>query len=120
MYNSAMDAKTELSNFIISTYWNSKGSFPKLVEKLGALVPRTGSIPGNKNPALEKFRVAQNCYYDLYNNGLCNRKREFRNVFGFASTRYSVGGEFTLELYQKVEAGMDAIILAAGREQGLI
>ena len=117
-----MDAKIEFNNFLSTTYWGSKGSYPRLAEKLQALVPSSGEVKdAKKNPALEKFRKAQNCYYDLYNNGLYNRKREFRDVFGFTSTRYSVApGEFMLEMYQKVETEMDAIILAAGREQGLI
>lgn len=121
-------ARDEFCAFMATTYWGNKGSFPVLQENLHKLVPVEGEVKdADKNPALEKFRKAVNCYYDLYNNGLCNRKSEFRAVFGIVSSKYkiesvgSVGaGTYLTELYQLVETEMDKIILAAGREQGLI
>ena len=95
-------------------YWNGNGTYQALNDKLRTLIPHEGPVPTG-SPKLEKLRVAGNCYYDLFNNGLGNRAAEFRRVFGF-------GGKYITEngFYEpKLEAMMDDIILAAGLEQGL-
>lgn len=107
---------------IKNSYWNNNGRFQMYVEELEALIPSEGEVnEPRKNKALEKFRKASNCYYDLYNNGLCNRASEFREVFGIASTKYKekVGrySSFVDELYDRVETVMDEIILNAVKEQ---
>lgn len=104
------------------TYWNNAGKHQEQATKLNELVPTQGSVKHpKKNKALEKFRKAQNCYYDLYNNGLCNRKAEFRRVFNILSSQYIyAGGRFIDEvLYDKVELLMDDIIEAAAEEQAI-
>jgi len=109
------------------TYWNSKGKYQSLSEKLSALIPSSGEV-GAK--ALEQFRIASNCYYDFYNNGLGNRAAEFRKVFGFGGTRFCRnssgyfpnGGKSSAQIEQfeqRLDAKMDSIILAAAAEQGL-
>jgi hypothetical protein len=119
---------TETDRFIETTYWNNRGSYPKLVEELQKLLPVSGRVPDyEKSPALEEFRIAQNFYYDIYNNGLCNldvlqkaSNRKFHSVFDVSARSHEITrGEFTLEFYQKVEIAMDRIILAAAKEQGL-
>jgi hypothetical protein len=67
----------------MATYWNNKGTHQTIAEALQGLLPAIGEVPEGKttNKALERFRRAQNCYYDLYNNGLCNRAREFSTLF---------------------------------------
>ena len=101
-----------------NTYWNHKGKYPKIQDALANLVPEVGEIPNaDNNPALELFRVASNCYYDLYNNGLCNRATEFRGVFGFGG-HYGRGG-LTQTIVDRTEAEMNRIILAAAKEQGI-
>ncbi len=101
-----------------NTYWNHKGKYPKIQDALANLVPKEGEIPNaDNNPALELFRVASNCYYDLYNNGLCNRATEFRGVFGFGG-HYGRGG-LTQTIVDRTEAEMNRIILAAAKEQGI-
>lgn len=104
------------------TYWDSKGKYGKLLKKLADLVPVSGSVPEpKKNRALEKFRKASNCYYDLYNNGLCNRAAEFRQVFGFGGTIILKDRYRDVDLMiARLEQKMDEIILAAALEQGLI
>ena len=106
------------------TYWNSKGKYQAAADALQHLVPDEGSVPNpRQNKALEKFRCATNCYYDLYNNGLCNRASQFARVFGFGASRYKETwrgyGKFSDRLYVKTEEQMDAIIVAAASEQGL-
>lgn len=99
------------------TYWDSDGKYQERYNKLRDLIPATGEVVNHKqNPALEKLRKASNCYYDLFNNGLCNRASEFRRVFGFAGTWIAKDG---FPYYAPLEDKMDEIILNASREQGI-
>ena len=113
-----------------NTYWNHKGRHERQARALATRVPASGEVTkAICNPALEKFRIASNCYYDLYNNGLCNRFVEFREVFGFhgpwVERDYDAEeyGEtenaawWTRENIDRVETAMDAIVLAAAKEQ---
>ena len=119
------------------TYWSHKGKYPATQEALAALVPAEGEVKDHENnPALEKFRIAANCYYDLYNNGLCNRWEEFEEVFGFVgpyreeeadeddddSRSYYIDNDetwWTQANIDRVEDGINVIILAAAKEQGI-
>jgi hypothetical protein len=111
-----------------STYWAHKGRFEVLNQKLHALVPASGPVKdAAKNPKLELFRKASNVYYDLYNNGLGNDgpRAAFYRIFGFGFTQYEYMGrhrsyEYSPQLYERVEARINEIILEAGVEQGLI
>jgi hypothetical protein len=99
------------------TYWNNKGKYQALANKLDKLIPSEGSVSNpTKNKALEKYRRACNAYYDLFNNGLCNRATEFRKVFGFAGTGIAKQG---FPYCQELEDKMDEIILSATKEQGI-
>lgn len=102
-------------------YWNNNGKYQEFVDELQALVPAQGEVPNKrKNKALEKFRKASNCYYDLFNNGLCNRAREFYHVFGIASGHYKIGRwDHSNRLYEDVEPVMDKIIEDAMAEQAV-
>lgn len=110
-----------------NTYWNHSGKHQDKVDALQALVPAEGPVKGSKNKALERFRKAVNCYYDLYNNGLCNRAASFAKIFKVAPSDYGVGytarclrvARFGPTLYEIVEKRMDEIIEAAVAEQGL-
>lgn len=106
---------TEQKTIYHNTYWNHRGKYPELLEKLNKLIPDEGEVKNqDDNPALEDFRAAQNCYYDLYNNGLCNREDEFREIFGFDGS-----GELTRPTVAGAERIMNKLILAAAKEQGL-
>ena len=109
-----------MSNFE-NTYWNHSGKYEAAAQELNKLIPCEGAVERpHKNRALEKFRKASNCYYDLYNNGLCNRARSFARVFGIASSAYRIGNwRFAMGLYTATEVAMDDIVVAAAREQGL-
>ena len=70
----------------------SMSGFKHLQEELDCLVPFQGMCenPRTKNKCLEKYRQASNAAYDLFNNGLWNRKPLFKKIFGFApNTRYA-------------------------------
>jgi len=118
------------------TYWCHKGKYPEIQDALDKLIPAEGKVVNpDANPALELFRKASNCYYDLYNNGLCNRSEEFEQVFGFVGPYQEWEPEpddddqslvvdvdkawWTVANVNRVETVVDRIILAAAKEQGI-
>lgn len=103
-----------------NTYWNSNGTNQKHYDFLADLIPVSGPCRADR-PALEKLRVAANCYYDLYNNGLCNEAKTFAKVFGFGGT--SIAKRRFLDIDGKVtklEKKMDEIITNAMAEFNLL
>ena len=110
------------------SFWNGNNPLCSAADELGKLVPVEGKVTAKKSRALEKFRKAQNCYYDLYNDGLGNFTGEFRRVFGLASsnykrTRWTRSGrpypEFDVSIYHDVEPLMEQIVVKACYEQGV-
>lgn len=102
-----------------ASYWGGNGTHQELSDKLAELIPIQGEVnEPRKNKALEKFRRASNCYYDLFNNGLCNRAAEFRRVFGFGGTSI-VKNRYADYAVVGLERKMDEIILAAAKEQNI-
>lgn len=111
--------------------WNGNSPHKELAEKLQALIPSMGEVENpRKNKCLERYRMAMNCYYDLYNNGLCNRKRTFSRMFKinvgdhtFYRSYQGVGGRtvkyprFDERLYEAAEVVIVEILLAAVAEQ---
>ena len=111
-----------------NTYWNSKGTHQALANELNKLIPTVGEIKGSKNKALEKFRKASNVYYDVFNNGLCNRGRAFTGIFKFNASNYKLARYTKWGLVREIDFNriivpmdkvMDEIILAAAKEQGI-
>lgn len=103
-----------------NSLWRGNSTHSKICDELSKKLPDKGRPDsyGRNNKALERFRKAQNAYYDLYNNGLFNKARSFSKVFGIKVSRYVVGnGEFLPELYELVEVKMNSIIEDAAREQ---
>ena len=113
----------------MQSFWNSDSDLQDVADRLAELVPATGAVEQpRKNKALERFRRASNCYYDLYNNGLCNRRREFYRLFkvrvsDFFFYRHSLYGRYRDidfdGIMPVVEPIMREIVLAAAREQGI-
>ncbi len=111
-----------------NTYWNRTGTHQNLVEQLNKLIPAMGEIKGSKNRQLEKFRKASNAYYDIFNNGGCNRGASIRSIFGFGMTTMSevyrdgYGNHRRYHwnaIHERVEPIMDKIIEAAAAEQNI-
>ena len=104
--------------------WGVNVGFKHLQEKLDELVPAMGRVenPMSKNKNLEKFRVASNAAYDLFNNGLCNKSRLFRDIYGW-SVGYrdtSYANRMTWSHWEnRVEEVLTPIIIAAAIEQGV-
>ena len=114
------------------SYWSNRGLYKQAYETLLARIPDSGECDHAEgaNRALDRLRRASNCYYDLHNNGLCNRAAEFRALFkvGRLPRKYchymgrhgGMGLDFnTITEQGKVDAAMDAFILAAAKEQGV-
>ena len=105
-----------------NTYWDCRGKYQALSDRLNNLVPIKGAVVGSKNRQLERFRKAGNAYYDIFNNGGMNRSGSIRGFFGFgmSSMRDGFGSYNWNKIYSVVEPKMDEIILAAAVEQGMI
>lgn len=104
-----------------NTYWAGKGKHETEHSAVAKLIPPMDEVPNaDRNPALEQYRVATNCYYDLYNNGLGNRNKEFIEIFGDFDGQIDDEDplhELTQEIIDGVENKMNEIILAAYAEQ---
>jgi hypothetical protein len=98
-----MDAKT---------YWNGTGRYQEQADLLETLIPSSGPVydAEGANKHLDAFRRAVNCYYDLYNNGLFNRSREFQGLF-------KIKGTLNNDTTERIEDKMSQFILAAMQEQ---
>lgn len=115
----------------MKSFWNNDSDLQDVADRLAALVPAMGAVEQpRKNKALERFRRASNCYYDLYNNGLCNRGPEFRRIFkvrvsDFYTYRYShsLRGRYRDIDFDRimpvVEPIMREIVIIAASEQGI-
>lgn len=105
-----------------NTYWNNKGKYQELSKKLNELVPASGPVENarGKNKALERFRVASNAYYDIFNNGGGNRDSSIRRIFNVSRDESrSLRVDVMRSVFEKTEPVMDEIILAAAKEQGI-
>lgn len=113
------------------TYWNNNGNLAELNAKLEKLIPVSGSVAKPwKNKELERFRKASNAYYDIFNNGGCNRMKSISKIFGTEVTfrlrqlwenrRYFNMDHGWERIHAVTEPKMDELILAAAREQGLV
>ena len=109
----------------MQSFWNNNSDMQDLADELSSLVPAMGPVPDpRKNKALERFRRASNCYYDLYNNGLCNRRQEFYRLFKIrVSDFYNPwmrGREIDFDrIMPVVEPVMRQFVIEAAAEQGI-
>ena len=107
---------------LFKSSWGVNPGFKHLQEKLDDLIPLQGRVPHSrsKNKALEKFRVASNLTYDLFNNGLGNRRNQFGSFFGWAPyTRGGMTNSQFEEAERKLEPVISRIIIDAAKGQGI-
>ena len=118
-------------------YWNDEGRYQDLYNELQEFMPTMGSVldveverqirsklPSNspklgrkgKFYHLEALRLGVNQYYDLYNNGLCNRYHGFKKRFGVGS--YQAVNDIG-DARKNIDMVMDSLILSAAKEIGL-
>jgi hypothetical protein len=111
------------NNYKLS-YWCNNGRFQTVGDTIKKFIPVSGPC-GKNQPKLEALRKAINCYYDLFNNGLCNRAREFRSVFGFSPRKlYHEYSTTEIDFQHNVmnlrlNLAMDRFILDAALECGI-
>ena len=108
---------------LFQSNWAVNPGFEELREKLNDLVPLQGrcEFSQSKNKHLDRFRRAQNLLYDLFNNGLGNRRQEFRKFFGYAPI--SPRGYVSKVRWEQIELEFEPIFTKimqdAAREQGI-
>ena len=104
--------------------WGCNQGFSHLNNNLNDLLPLEGrcEFPNSKNKALDKFRRAQNAAYDLFNNGLCNKRSLFQNIYGWSvgvrDTSYATKMQWSM-WEDRVEEVLTPIMLEAAKEQGV-
>ena len=109
---------------LFSNTWGMNQGFSHLNNNLNDLLPLEGrcEFPNSKNKALDKFRRAQNAAYDLFNNGLCNKRSLFQNIYGWSvgvrDTSYATKMQWSM-WEDRVEEVLTPIMLEAAREQGV-
>ena len=89
--------------------WATNEGFENLRNKLNDLVPLEGKCENSRstNKKLDKFRVAQNLIYDLFNNGLCNRKAHFRQFFGWAPYAQNRHYQYSRHDWERFEEALE-------------
>lgn len=112
---------------LFKSEWGVNPGFKYLADQLNEMIPLQGACDNARstNKALDKFRRAQNVIYDLFNNGLGNRRGEYRRMFGDVPlpgirSQYYISKLRWSQIEDEVEANFTPIILAAAKEQGLI
>lgn len=69
-------------NLTEDNYWNSRGRYQAKAERLNELIPSMGEVENaEQRTKLERFRIASNAYYDIFNNGGWNRQSEIKEFF---------------------------------------
>ena len=92
---------------LFKTSWAVNSGFETLREQLNELIPLSGKCDNSRstNKKLDRFRTAQNLIYDLFNNGLGNRKAHFRQFFGWAP----IGFDFHRSQWERFEEELEPI-----------
>ena len=120
---------------LFTNSWGVNSGFKTLVDELTALLPMEGRCekPLSTNKNLEVFRRAQNAVYDFFNNGLCNKRSLFVEIFAenesyyidkwniptMNSFRYFTKDSWTM-WEDQIEKIFTPIVLKAAKEQGLV
>jgi len=112
--------------------WGCTPLTQHLANEINALeiFPAQGEVEDKKNnPALEKFRKAQNVVYDIFNNGLGNRAHQCVGALGIRKRDMPFeiwsGNECVMptrweRIEEIVEEAFTPIVMAAAKEQGVI
>ena len=109
---------------LFNNNWGVNSGFKHLADKLNELLPFQGRCekPLSDNKHLEKFRRAQNAAYDLFNNGLGNKRNIFQSVYGWSvgpRDTYNAGRMTWSHWEDRVEEVLTPIIIEAAKEQGI-
>jgi oligoribonuclease (3'-5' exoribonuclease) len=101
-----------------NTYWNNKGKYQDLADKLTGQIPMMGEADDRY---IERLRKMVNAYYDIYNNAGCNSvsrqvARHFPGVMSQLKYR-NIDWDAVEEI---TEPRMDEVILKVAKGKGLI
>lgn len=104
--------------------WGVNSGFKHLADKLNDLLPLEGKCTNSRttNKFLDKFRRAQNAAYDLFNNGLINKRGLFVYMYGWAPTQRDTyyASKMTWGQWEdNVAEKLTPIIIQAAKEQGI-
>ncbi len=103
-----------------NTYWNGSGQYQKAYERLNKLIPAMGEVEGKDNRALERLRKYANAYYDLFNNGGCNRGQEISRYFPGALRQFRNRRIWGMDkVYAITEPAINKVVIMAALEQGI-
>ena len=120
---------------LFTNNWGVNSGYKTLVDELTALLPMEGRCekPLSTNKNLEYFRRAQNAIYDFFNNGLCNKRGLFVDIFAENESYYidkwniptmNSFRYFTKDSWamweDQIEKIFTPIVLKAAKEQGLV
>ena len=114
---------------LFTNEWGVNSGFEGLREKLNELLPLEGACENSRstNKNLDKFRRAQNAVFDFFNNGLCNKRGLFKQMFG-QHLRRDVPTVRDFDYFSRVswsqweddiEEVFTPLIIAAAKEQGI-
>ena len=114
---------------LFTNEWGVNSGFQGLRAKLNELIPLEGACENSRttNKHLDKFRKAQNATHDFFNNGLCNKRGLFKQIFG-EHLRRGVPSVRDFDYFSKVswsqweddiEEVFTPLIIAAAKEQGI-
>ncbi len=99
-------------NITEENYWNNRGRYQSLADKLAELIPVMGEVENaEQRPELERFRLAQNYYYDIFNNGVCNYEDAVFEMFRISPEDAEDYEDD--EIFKITEPVMDWVILEA-------
>jgi hypothetical protein len=99
-----------------NTYWCKKGKYQALFVILDKLIPAGGKCekPRSENLWLERLRLVQNAYHDVYNNGGGNRDSSIKHWFGMERWESWHTSQANIDHMEEV---FDGIVLKAFEEQ---
>ena len=120
---------------LFTTSWGVNSGFKTLVDELNNLLPMSGRCekPLSTNKNLEYFRRAQNAVYDFFNNGLCNKRGLFVEIFAqnenYYIDKWNIPTQSSFRYFTKdswemwedqIEKIFTPIVIKAAKEQGLV
>ncbi len=120
---------------LFTNSWGVNSGFKTLVDELNNLLPMSGRCekPLSTNKNLEYFRRAQNAVYDFFNNGLCNKRGLFVEIFAqnenYYIDKWNIPTQSSFRYFTKdswemwedqIEKIFTPIVIKAAKEQGLV
>lgn len=105
-----------MSGNYTNTYWGGKGKYEGMLSIVNKLIPGVGPCknPKSTNKWLERLRVVQNAYWDVYNNGGGNCDSSIKYWFGMNRWETQNLPQWCID---KMEDVADKVVLNAFEEQ---